>query len=72
MKFIARKASWPGENPMGEGTRANWMEEMKKIQGGRGPAPVGGGGGWGRDQGESGGKICQEAAAPPPAHFLRF
>ncbi len=70
MNLIGRK----GENPMGEGTRANWMEEMKKIQGGRGPAPVGGGGGCGRDQGESGGKICQEAAAPPPppAHFLRF
>jgi hypothetical protein len=57
---------------MGEGTRANLMEEMTKIQGGRGPAPVGGGGGRGRDPGEIGGKIWQEAAAPPPKHFLRF
>jgi hypothetical protein len=51
---------------------ANWMEEMKKIQGRRGPMLVGGGGGWGRDQGEIGGKNCQEAATPFPIHFLRF
>jgi len=48
VNFIGRKARWPGENPMGQGTRANCMEEMKKIQEGRGPAPVGGGGGVGK------------------------
>jgi hypothetical protein len=57
---------------MGEGTRANRMEEMKEIQGHTGPTPMGEGGGRGRDQGEIGGKICQEAAVPPLAHFLRF
>jgi hypothetical protein len=72
VNFIGRKANWPGENPMREGTKANWMEEMKKIQGHKGPVPMGGGGGWGRDQGEIGGKICQKVAMPPPAHFLRF
>ncbi len=45
MNFIGRKASWLGENPMGKGTKANWMEKMKKIQGHRGLALVGGGGG---------------------------
>jgi hypothetical protein len=48
------------------------MEEMKKIQGRRGPTPVGRGGAQGRDQGEISGKICQEATVPPLTHFLRF
>jgi hypothetical protein len=44
----------------------NWMEEMKKIQGDRGSGPLGVG------RGRGGNKICQEAAAAPPIHFLRF
>jgi hypothetical protein len=57
---------------MGDGTMANWMEEMKKIQRRMRPAPVGRGDGQRKDPGEIGDKICQKAVTPPPAHFLRF
>jgi len=66
VKFIDRKASRPRENPVGRGPGPNWMEEMKKIQGGRGSGLVGVG------RGGGGNKICQRGGGGSSIHFLRF
>ncbi len=50
MKFIDRKASRPRENPVGEGTRANWMERNEENPRGQGIRASGRGEGRGWQQ----------------------